>query len=137
MQEDKLSIVVVEDNHYDRHLIRECLEDADMEVDLVELEDGESAIQFFQQSSGKDFDIVLLDIKLPRKSGYQVLSAIRERHGISSKPVIIMTAFEPPVPVVRQKHQADIFWNKPDDLQEFYQLSTIIKNLLQKRPTHG
>lgn len=129
-------IVLVEDSPHDRHLIRECLQDAEIEVDFTEIKDGEQAVHFFQRTDEDDFDIVLLDVKLPRKDGYQVLDFIRETPGIDDKPVVIMTAFHPPTPVFKQKHRADVFWNKPVDLDGYDRLVKIIKELLQKSTTH-
>ncbi len=51
---------------------------------------GEEAIQLLE--SGQDFDLVLLDVMMPRMSGYEVCQRIREKFLPSELPVIMVTA---------------------------------------------
>jgi DNA-binding response OmpR family regulator len=80
-----MRILVVEDERGIADLIRQGLESEGYAVTCVhDGVDGEA------QALGNDFDLVLLDVLLPRKSGFEVLSAIRSR-----KPelaVIMLTA---------------------------------------------
>ncbi len=52
--------------------------------------DGEEALKLID--SGKRFDLVLLDVMMPRMSGYEVCQKIRRKHLASEMPVIMVTA---------------------------------------------
>lgn len=65
---DRPVVLVVDDNAPTRILIREFLLDRD--VDSVEARDGEQAIALLGE---RDFDLVLLDILMPNRDGFEVL----------------------------------------------------------------
>lgn len=80
-----MRIVLVEDNQSLRKGIAYRLEDAGHAVDV--LGDGEDADAFLAQEA---FDLVILDINLPRRDGLSVLAAMRARG--DPRPVILLTA---------------------------------------------
>ncbi|MCJ8272750.1 MAG: response regulator, partial [Psychrosphaera sp.] len=57
---------------------------------LVEARDGLQALQLIEQNG--PFDLVLLDIMMPKMSGYEVCKSIREQYSVSELPVIFLTA---------------------------------------------
>ncbi|NQZ08298.1 MAG: response regulator [Algicola sp.] len=57
---------------------------------LVEARDGLEALQLIEQNG--PFDLVLLDIMMPKMSGYEVCKNIREQFSVSELPVIFLTA---------------------------------------------
>lgn len=77
-------ILVVDDEKLIVKGIRFSLEQDNMEVDCVY--DGEEAINLAKQ---KEYDVVLLDVMLPKFDGYEVCQAIRE---FSEMPIIMLTA---------------------------------------------
>ncbi len=58
-------------------------------VSLVGARDGEEALE--RLSEHGDIDLVLLDINMPRKSGFEVLAALGERNLPGCPPVIVVT----------------------------------------------
>jgi two-component system, OmpR family, response regulator len=78
--------LVVDDTKNIRLLLTTCLETMNYEV--LSAANGEDALKLFQSN---DFDIALIDIKMPEISGTEVLRRIRSL-GIQV-PVVIMTAF--------------------------------------------
>ena len=64
--------------------IRFSLEQDDMEVDCAY--DGEEALQYAKNC---EYDLVLLDVMLPKMDGFQVCQAIRE---FSDMPIVMLTA---------------------------------------------
>jgi DNA-binding NtrC family response regulator len=78
--------LVVDDTKNIRLLLTTCLETMNYEV--TSAVNGEDALKHFQTD---DFDIALIDIKMPLLSGTEVLRRIRSQ-GIQI-PVVIMTAF--------------------------------------------
>lgn len=77
-------ILVVDDEKLIVKGIRFSLEQEGMEVDCAY--DGEEAINLAKQ---KEYDVVLLDVMLPKFDGFEVCQAIRE---FSEMPVIMLTA---------------------------------------------
>ena len=79
-------ILVIEDEASIQNILRIFLEDAGYQVTLAD--DGMDGIAAFHKDS---FDLVLLDIMMPRLDGYSVCEMIRNE---SSKPVILLTALD-------------------------------------------
>lgn len=77
-------VLVVDDEKLIVKGIRFSLEQDDMEVDCAY--DGEEAIEKARQ---KEYDIILLDVMLPKADGYEVCQTIRE---FSEVPIIMLTA---------------------------------------------
>ena len=77
-------ILIIEDEKEIRNILRVYLSAFGYEVE--EAEDGEEGINLFYT---KAFDLVLLDIMLPKKDGWSICREIKQ---YSSVPVIIMTA---------------------------------------------
>ena len=81
---ESTKILIVEDDVDISNIIKEYLEDAGL--DVTGASDGEEALRFF---SDDNFDVVILDIMLPKIDGWKVLRKIRET---STVPVIILSA---------------------------------------------
>ena len=77
-------ILVVDDEKLIVKGIRFSLEQDNMEVDCAY--DGEQAIELAKQN---EYDVVLLDVMLPKFDGFEVCQAIRE---FSEMPIIMLTA---------------------------------------------
>ncbi|MDX1906007.1 MAG: ATP-binding protein [Bacteroidia bacterium] len=58
--------------------------------EITQAMNGEEALQAME--SGKNFDLVVLDVMMPRMSGYEVCRRIREKHLPSELPIIMITA---------------------------------------------
>ena len=79
-------ILIIDDEKLIRWALRKNLSGAGYEV--LEAEDGERALEMLEQDGA---DLILLDVRLPKKSGLEVLEEVIERH--AEIPVILMTAF--------------------------------------------
>ncbi len=79
-------ILVIEDEASIQNILRIFLEDAGYQVTLAD--DGMDGIAAFHKDS---FDLVLLDIMMPRLDGYSVCEMIRNE---SSTPIILLTALD-------------------------------------------
>ena len=102
-------ILIVEDKESLRRVLAETLEGEGYGV--AEAADGEEAIQ---KLSGERFDLVLTDLKLPRKDGIEVLRAAKENS--PSAAVVLMTGFGTiDLAVQAMKEGAYDFLSKPVD----------------------
>lgn len=80
-------ILIVEDKPTSRELLRTVLEQQGYEV--VEAEDGEQALLRLREHVP---DLVLMDLQMPAKNGYDVLREIRTDARLDKLPVIAVTA---------------------------------------------
>ncbi|HYF68423.1 MAG TPA: response regulator [Ohtaekwangia sp.] len=94
-----VDVLLVEDNMDDAALVIRALKKHNMGNNLIHLTDGEQALDFLfcrgQYAERKMEDkpkVVLLDLKMPKVDGLQVLKAIRENQVTSRIPVVIMTS---------------------------------------------
>ena len=77
-------ILVVEDDLKIQKALAHLLKTEN--YDFIQAYDGEAAIDHFYRD---DFDLIILDLNLPRQEGFSVLKEIRRKNDI---PVIILTA---------------------------------------------
>ncbi|HTE59878.1 MAG TPA: response regulator [Solirubrobacteraceae bacterium] len=89
------SILLVEDNAGDVRLTREALREADLEVELTAVPDGEQALAFLrnegEHAGAPRPDLILLDLNLPKKNGLEVLEEIKRDPALRTMPVIMLT----------------------------------------------
>ena len=81
-------ILVVDDEPVNRQVLKNHL--ASEHYFVTSVMNGEQALQAID--SGRHFDLVLLDVMMPRMSGFEVCQKIREKHLPSELPVIMITA---------------------------------------------
>ena len=82
---ERLKILVVDDEHRMRKLIRDFLVKSGFEV--LEAEDGERAVDTFLKI--KDISLIILDVMMPKLDGWEVCREIRKN---SKVPIIMLTA---------------------------------------------
>ena len=80
-------ILVVEDEMFNREVARELLQEAGLAVDLAE--DGEQALAMLP---GGRYDLVLMDMQMPRLNGLDATRRLRGMPGMRDVPVLAMTA---------------------------------------------
>jgi two-component system, response regulator len=126
MNSDK-PILLVEDNPSDADLTRRALTKGHISNELVVAEDGQEALDYLRgegayagRAVSETPAVVLLDLKLPKVSGLEVLRAIRADVRIRRVPVVILTS---------SKEEEDVgagydlgvnsYVRKPVDFKEF------------------
>ncbi len=93
------TILLVEDNPRDVLLIQRAFRKANVTVPLQVVEDGEVAVRYLSgEEPYTDRDryplpvLILLDLKLPRKSGAEVLAWLRQQPALKRLPVVVLTS---------------------------------------------
>jgi DNA-binding NtrC family response regulator len=106
----KPKILVVDDEESPRTVLKVELLNEGYEVRTAA--DGDEAVATIQK---EEFDLVLLDIKMPRMNGFDVLKIIKEKH--PNTRVVMMTSFVDLKSAYESKKLgADDFVTKPYDL---------------------
>jgi len=97
--EKDIEILLVEDNPYDAELTIRALKQSKILNHIVHLSDGEEAIDYlFSQGKFKGNvnrnkpRVILLDLKLPKVSGLEVLKKIKEDNELRNIPVVMLTS---------------------------------------------
>jgi CheY-like chemotaxis protein len=92
-------ILLVEDNPTDVLLIQRAFRKANLSVPLQVVGDGEAAVQYLSgQEPYSDRScyplplLILLDLKLPRKSGTEVLAWLQQQPVLKRLPVVVLTS---------------------------------------------
>jgi CheY-like chemotaxis protein len=126
-------ILLVEDNSSDVKLTKRALEQNQITNELIVAEDGVEALDYLfgtGQYTGRDVRIipamVLLDLKLPRVDGLEVLQKIRANELTSLLPVVILTSSDQEKDVIASyKLGANSYICKVD----FNQFAEAVRNL--------
>ena len=96
MPEGHPLVLVVDDNEMNRDMLSRRLKRQEYEVLMAE--DGEKALEMVEQHP---FDLVLLDIMMPKLSGYEVLERLKKDDRTRNLPVIMISAVDDLDSVVR------------------------------------
>lgn len=96
---ESIPVLLVEDDYNDVLLIQRAFRKANVELPLSIVEDGDEAVAYLSRS-GQYADIerypppmlVLLDLKLPRRSGLEVLAWIRQQPKLKRLLVVVLTS---------------------------------------------
>lgn len=127
-------ILLAEDNPGDVRLFREALDGVGLSFDLVVADDGEKAIELAKgAATGQPFQLIVLDINLPRHKGDEVLRQLRAEPSFRDTPVIVMTSSEAPADrAAAEWFGASLYIRKPSDLDDLMEVANVIEKLLAK-----
>ena len=85
-------LLLVEDNPSDEELTLRSLKKHNIVNEVIVARDGVEAIEYLLDDSKQLPDLVLLDLKLPRLSGLEVLQRIRNEERTKMLPVVVLTS---------------------------------------------
>jgi CheY-like chemotaxis protein len=99
MQEGEIEILLVEDNMNDAELAIHSLKKHKLTNNMIHLKDGAEALDFIfckGQYENRDINnkpkVILLDLKMPRINGIEVLKKIKENEITKKIPVVVLTS---------------------------------------------
>lgn len=99
MNDNKVEILLVEDNPHDAELTIRTLRKANLANQLIHLHDGAEALDFLfakgmyaDRNIGNRPKVILLDIKMPKVDGIEVLRQLKLNEATRTIPVVIMTS---------------------------------------------
>jgi CheY-like chemotaxis protein len=130
----KTTILLAEDDQNDVMLIRRAFTKSHVVNPIACVENGEEAVAYLSgQGPYANRDdhplpfMLLLDLKLPRMSGHEVLKWLRAQHGLRRLPVVVLTSSREPADINKAYELgANSYLVKPVVFEEF---TTLLKQL--------
>jgi DNA-binding response OmpR family regulator len=117
------TVLICDDEPSLRELIRVSLDGA---YSFAEADDGEKSLEIARRLKP---DLVILDIMMPRRNGFEVLDEIRGDEDLSNTAVIVLTA-QPATRDEAMRHGADAVMVKPFEPS---QIAAAVKEVLARR----
>ncbi len=117
-------VLLVDDNPADLDLTRDLLTSAESPRMINTVTDGEEAVDFLRRNgkyvAAQSPDLIILDLNLPRKNGWQVLEEVKSDPKLCSTPVVIFSTSEASHDIGGcYRLGANSYVRKPGNLQEF------------------
>ena len=117
-------ILLVEDNPGDSYLVAEAFRESEVLTNLFMVDDGVKAMSFLHRegkyANAPRPDLILLDLNLPKKNGWEVLAEIKGDSKLKHIPVVIMTMSSSEEDILNAYAlQANSYITKPVDLYSF------------------
>lgn len=125
------ALLLVEDDADDERLFQWAMRKSGLPILVRLARDGDQAIRFLTRGPQRPF-LIVSDIHLPRKSGWEVLEWIRRQDDLTPVPVLMWTSL--PTPEGAEKaHQlgATSYFSKPTDSAGYRKLVDRISAYLQ------
>ncbi len=129
--QNKLRILIVDDSEFNRAILKEILEET---YEIIEADGGNEALHKIDEY-GMKISLVLLDIIMPEKDGFEVLKYMEEERLISDIPVIIISS-EDSANYIRRAYEMGVsdYINRPFDANIVYQrVSNTVKLYAKQR----
>ena len=130
----KPAVVVIEDNPGDVLLIREALTAAALDCDVEVLKDGAEATDYAERwtaGPGRLPALFVLDVNLPKETGWEVILRLKEHPQLRAVPVLMMSSSLQRADRERAlRLGADVFFSKPLTYDQFLQVGPLIKDLI-------
>src|SRR6476646_6808332 len=117
-------ILLVEDNFGDIRLTQEILKDSKIHNNLLIAHNGEEALTYLngqaEHSNAVRPDLIMLDLKLPKKGGLEVLAQIKKDPELKRIPVVVLTSSKAEEDILKTYNlHANCYITKPVDLEQF------------------
>jgi len=127
IQGGPLVILHVEDNPAHAELVKRCFEEHRVLNQIFHVSDGEKALDYLLRRKGYADpnksprpNLILLDLRLPRIDGLEVLSTIKADNDLKQIPVVVLTTSQSEPDVTRAyENHVNSYLTKPVDFEKF------------------
>jgi len=144
MNSRTIEILLVDDNPGDVRLTLEACKEGSVLNNFTVMKDGVEALAYLrrqtQYANSVQPDLILLDLKLPRKQGREVLAEIKADERLMKIPVVVLTSSASEEDIARAyRRHANCYITKPVDLDQFLRVVHSIESFwltLVKLPSH-
>ncbi len=130
---EPIHILLVEDNEGDIFLTTEAFENGKVFTELSVVRDGKAAIDFLKKEGEyikvKVPDLLLLDLNLPKKNGFEVLKFLKENNKLKHIPVIVLSTSSAQTDINKcYDNHANCYITKPVDIENLFSIISKIEN---------
>jgi chemotaxis family two-component system response regulator Rcp1 len=135
-----IRIFLAEDHFPDVTLIKEALRHAGLSFEIEHAKDGALAIQaLLALDAISRPDLIIVDLNLPKKTGFDVLAALPRNPALAKVPVIVLTSSNSEHDRQRAVDLgATAFLSKPSDLHEFLErVGGVVRDILARKKSAG
>lgn len=143
----EINILLAEDNPQDVEITQEAFERGKLSNKMFVVKDGKEALDFlFHEGQYQDAaayptpDLILLDIKMPKVDGLEVLERIKQDNELKRLPVIVLTVSDREADVIKAYNSGvNSYIVKPVRFSEFLELVSRVKEYwitITKLPPH-
>ncbi len=126
---------IFEDSDADALLLRLGLDSHLKRYEFVRIDDGDEAMEAIGRCAdglAQPPDIFVIDINLPKRSGLEILSGIKQIPSLRSTPAVVLTSSESPRDKLRAEELGvTAFLKKPLGLEEFLSIGGVLKKCLE------
>jgi two-component system, response regulator len=130
------TILLIEDNQDDIALTLRAFKKSELRNEIVILNDGEKAInyieclgEFANRDVEKKHSLILLDLKLPKVDGIEILKTIRSNQQMKFLPVVVLTSSLEEKDIERgYTYGANSYIRKPIDFNKFQEVVQSLSN---------
>jgi CheY-like chemotaxis protein len=122
-----MTILLVEDDDVHALLVHRSLESSSFSPQIYRVANGLDALEFLRHQGPYEHapvpDVILLDLRLPKATGHEVLGAIKSDEHLRSIPVVVMTTSRDELDRAKAYRQhANSYVVKPADFEKFRQV---------------
>ena len=140
-----VNVLLCEDNPGDIYLIEKSFHRSKISYNIDRVVTGNNVMAYLRQEDSYRYasrpDILLLDLNLPGKHGFEILQEIKADPSLKTIPIVILTSSKARKDVLTSyRLQASCYIVKPSDLQAFLKAIRQIENFwlsLVELPPHN
>jgi len=124
---NKIDLVLVEDNIHDARIFQRIVKKEQLTDSMIWLKDGEDAVNELVRDRKWIPKLIILDIKLPKVSGLEILEQLRTQETTKTLPVIILSSSNQQIDI-QKAYDLGVngFVTKPDNYAELKELLKFI-----------
>lgn len=119
-----VKLLLCEDNLGDIYLIENSFYQSDIQYTIDRILDGNEVMLYLRQNGRYRYatrpDILILDLNLPGKHGFEILAEMKADPSLRAIPIVVLTSSKAPEDIMTSYQlQASCYIVKPSDLQAF------------------
>ena len=116
-------------------LVREVVREKQLPFDLHVVSDGEKAMAFLERAESDPEaprpDVLLLDLNLPKRDGFEILRRLRASATLAGVPVVVLTSSDAPHDIEQARALGAGYFRKQPSYSEFMKLGGVLAEVLK------
>jgi CheY-like chemotaxis protein len=139
----RITLLIAEDDENDRFLIARAFARAGTDAIIAFVRDGQETIEYLQKISrspapqSPQLALLLLDLKMPRLDGFQVLKWLTQNPGLRPRLIVVLSSSSDPMDTQRAEDLgADSYITKPHNASEYPRIAEELRNHVASPQRH-